>query len=122
HTSVLCSATEKKYNKTYTLDCLTCSAFFISIPRPSAEPVIRALIMKALVTGANGHIGSNLVRALAERGYSVRATVRSIGEAGRTAVLTALPEVEVVELDIRDADRFRSLCDQIDVLFHVATT
>jgi dihydroflavonol-4-reductase len=78
--------------------------------------------MKALVTGANGHIGSNLVRALAERGYSVRATVRSIGEAGRTAVLTALPEVEVVELDIRDADRFRSLCDQIDVLFHVATT
>lgn len=78
--------------------------------------------MKALVTGANGHIGSNLVRALAERGYSVRATVRSLGDAGRNAALATLPNVELVELDIRDADRFRSLCDQIDVLFHVAAT
>jgi dihydroflavonol-4-reductase len=78
--------------------------------------------MKALVTGANGHIGSNLVRVLAERGYSVRATVRSLAEAGRNAFLTALPEVEVVELDIRDSDRFRSLCDQVDVLFQVAAT
>lgn len=75
--------------------------------------------MKALVTGANGHIGSSLVRALVERGHSVRATVRSLEDAGRNASLTTLPDVELVQLDIKDADRFRSLCDQIDVLFHV---
>lgn len=92
------------------------------MPQPAAETVIRALIMKALVTGANGHIGNNLVRVLAERGYSVRATVRSLGETGRNASLTALPDVELVELDIRDADRFRSLCGQVDVLFHAAGT
>jgi dihydroflavonol-4-reductase len=78
--------------------------------------------MKALVTGANGHIGSNLVRALAERGYSVRATVRSLNDAARNAPLAALPNVELVELDIRNADRFRSLCEHIDILFHLAAT
>lgn len=78
--------------------------------------------MKALVTGANGHIGSNLVRALVERGHSVRATVRSLDDTIRNAALVALPDVELMALDIRDADRFRSLCDQIDVLFHLAAT
>lgn len=78
--------------------------------------------MKALVTGANGHIGSNLVRALVERGYGVRATVRSLDDTDRNAELAALPDVELVALDIRDADRFRTLCDQVDVLFHLAAT
>lgn len=78
--------------------------------------------MKALVTGANGHIGSSLVRALAGRGYYVRASVRSLGDAARNASLASTANVELVELDIRDADRFRALCDQIDVLFHVAGT
>lgn len=78
--------------------------------------------MKALVTGANGHIGSNLVRALSERGYEVLATVRSLGETGRNDPIASLPNVTLAELDIRDADRFRSLCDNIDTLFHVAAT
>lgn len=78
--------------------------------------------MKALVTGANGHIGSHLVRALRERGYDVRASVRSLGDTARNAPIAALPGVELVELDIRDADRFRALCDHVDVLFHLAAT
>lgn len=78
--------------------------------------------MKALVTGANGHIGNNLVRALVERGYSVRATVRSLDELNRNAELLALRDVEIVALDVRDAERFRSLCEQVDVLFHLAAT
>ncbi|MGV3548728.1 NAD-dependent epimerase/dehydratase family protein [Rhizobium sp.] len=78
--------------------------------------------MKALVTGANGHIGNSLVRALVERGYSVRATVRSLGETDRIAPLVGLPGVEIVALDVRDAERFRNLCDDIDVLFHLAAT
>ncbi|MCB1446252.1 MAG: NAD-dependent epimerase/dehydratase family protein [Rhizobiaceae bacterium] len=78
--------------------------------------------MKALVTGANGHIGRNLVRALAERGYQVRAAIRSLGETGRDTALPPIPGVEPVELDIHDADRFRALCDQIDILFHLAAS
>ena len=77
--------------------------------------------MKALVTGANGHIGCNLVRALAARGYEVCASVRSLGDP-RNAVLKAIPGVELVELDVRDADRFRALCENIDTLFHLAAT
>jgi dihydroflavonol-4-reductase len=76
--------------------------------------------MKALVTGANGHIGGNLVCALAERGYSVRATVRSLDDATGVAAFAAYPDVDVLELDIRDADRFRHLCEQIDILFHLS--
>lgn len=78
--------------------------------------------MKALVTGANGHIGNNLVRSLVERGYSVRATVRSLDDINRNAELVALPGVEIMTLDVRDAERFRSLCEQVDVLFHLAAT
>jgi dihydroflavonol-4-reductase len=78
--------------------------------------------MRVLVTGANGHIGSNLVRALSERRYEVLATVRSLGETSRNAPIASLPNVTLAELDIRDADRFRSLCDNIDILFHVAAT
>lgn len=78
--------------------------------------------MKALVTGANGHLGSNLVRDLSGRGYHVVATVRSLAATGRNAAIAALPNVELAELDIRDAERFRRLCDHVDVLFHVAAT
>lgn len=78
--------------------------------------------MKVLVTGANGHIGNNLVRALSERGHGVVATVRSLADINRNATIVTLPGVELAELDIRDADRFRSLCDQVDILFHVAAT
>lgn len=77
--------------------------------------------MKALVTGANGHLGSRLVRALVDRGYEVSASVRSLADE-RNAVLRSIPGLEIVELDVRDADRFRALCEDIDTLFHVAAT
>ncbi len=32
----------------------------------------------ALVTGANGHVGNNLVRALIKEGVSVRAGIRNL--------------------------------------------
>ena len=78
--------------------------------------------MKALVTGANGHIGSNLVRLLSELGYEVLATVRTLSDTPRNAPIANLPNVELAELDVRDADRFRALCGQIDILFHLAST
>ena len=75
---------------------------------------------KALVTGANGHIGNNLVRALLQRGYTVRASVRDARDAAKTR---ALPEgIEVVSLDVRDEEQFVRVSEGIDVLSHVAAT
>ena len=77
--------------------------------------------MRALVTGANGHLGNRLVRALADAGHEVCASVRSLADE-RNSVLRSIPGIEIVELDVRDAERFRALCENVDTLFHVAAT
>jgi dihydroflavonol-4-reductase len=76
---------------------------------------------KVLVTGANGHVGNNLVKALLERGYRVRASVRDTKDASKTGSLAGT-EVELVSLDVRDAGQFHAACADIDILFHVAAT
>lgn len=78
--------------------------------------------MKVLVTGANGHVGSNLCRALCERGHRVRASIRSLHDPSRSAPLSDLPQVELVELDVRDAARFDAAVGGVEVVFHVAAT
>lgn len=49
---------------------------------------------KVLVTGANGFIGLNILRRLLERGYSVRAAVRSQekGESVLKAIARRVPD------------------------------
>jgi nucleoside-diphosphate-sugar epimerase len=74
--------------------------------------------MKALVTGANGFVGSHLVRALLAAGHEVEALVR------RTANLSQLDpaQVRLVYGDIRDrtSNGLRVAVEQADVVFHVA--
>ena len=70
--------------------------------------------MKALVTGANGFLGSYLVPALLERGYEVRAMTRR-----RDAALEGL-NVENVNGDVRDYDAVMAACEGMDVVFHTA--
>ncbi len=53
-----------------------------------------------LVTGANGHVGNNICRLLAQRGEPVRAMIRDSAD---PAPLHGL-DVEVVSGDILDAD------------------
>lgn len=74
-----------------------------------------------LVTGANGHVGSNLVAALVDRGYSVRASVRDANDTSKTKALPR-DKVELVSLDVRNAERFKEVSEGIDLLFHVAAT
>ena len=76
--------------------------------------------MRALVTGANGHLGFNLVQALLARGDEVRAGVRSVADVGKSEALRALPGVEVVGADLGQPAQLRAAMDGIDTLFHVA--
>lgn len=70
---------------------------------------------RALVTGATGGLGLALVSALREAGYEVRATGRSVAQAGRLAEMSAA----FVRGDLTEMDA-RELCDGMDVVFHAA--
>lgn len=73
--------------------------------------------MRALVTGANSLIGSNLVRLLCNQGHSVRAFVR------KTSDLRSLEDVEA-ELAYGDILELNSLVEaarECDLLFHAAS-
>jgi dihydroflavonol-4-reductase len=72
--------------------------------------------MKALVTGANGHIGGAVVRAALEAGMEPIAFVRP--EADRRSL--AGLDVEVRTGDILDVASLKRACEGVEVLFHVA--
>ncbi|MDP8923318.1 MAG: SDR family oxidoreductase [Chloroflexota bacterium] len=71
-----------------------------------------------LVTGGAGFIGSNLARALVARGDQVR--VYDTFLTGRRGNLADLPDVEIVEGDVRDLDGLRIAMRAVDRVFHQA--
>ena len=73
--------------------------------------------MKAFVTGSTGLLGNNLVRALVEGGYEVKALVRSAEKAKK--VLGDL-DIEFVDGDMGDVAGFAHELGGCDVLFHTA--
>ena len=75
---------------------------------------------RVLVTGGAGFIGSHLV----ERLVNLRARVRVIDnlERGSLANLeTVYSSIEFVKGDLRDPDRGRQACSEIDTVFHLAS-
>jgi dihydroflavonol-4-reductase len=72
--------------------------------------------MSILVLGATGFIGGHVARALAERGYTVRALRRS---GSSTLALEGVP-VEFVYGDLRDRSALRAAMRGAEALFHVA--
>ncbi|MCM1005986.1 MAG: NAD-dependent 4,6-dehydratase LegB [Prevotella sp.] len=77
--------------------------------------------MVALVTGADGFIGSHLTELLLDRGYTVRALSQynSFNFWGWLEHVHH-PNLEVVCGDVRDPDFCRHICKGVDVVFHLA--
>lgn len=72
---------------------------------------------RSLVTGGAGFIGSNLVRALLERGDTVRVLDNfATGRRGNLADLDG--ELELVEGDLRSYERVHTAVRGVDVVFH----
>ncbi len=76
--------------------------------------------MHVLVTGANGHLGYNLVEQLLAGGHRVRASVRTLDDPSRTARLRALGDVELVEARLDRPDQLRAAMEGVECLFHAA--
>lgn len=68
-----------------------------------------------LVSGANGHLGNNLVRLLLQKGFAVRATVRNTAAKQWTEVLNC----EVVYADITDKASFVKALQGVDTFYAV---
>ena len=71
---------------------------------------------QSLVTGGAGFVGSNLVRALVERGESVR--VLDNFSTGSRANLDGL-DVEVVEGELRSYERVHNAVRGVEVVYHL---
>ncbi|MFA6197901.1 MAG: SDR family oxidoreductase [Patescibacteria group bacterium] len=72
--------------------------------------------MKALVTGGAGFIGSHLVKALVERGDTVR--ILDNLSTGKRSNLH--PEAEFIEADITNLEQIKPAFKEIEGVFHVA--
>lgn len=70
--------------------------------------------MKVAVTGASGHIGSNLCRMLIDRGYQVKALLHNDSKG-----LAGLP-LEIIIGDVTCESDLEELCLDCEVLFHLA--
>lgn len=73
--------------------------------------------MTTVVTGATGHVGNNLVRALLAQGRAVRVLLHEQG--GEPRSLAGL-EVERVHADVRDLESLRGGLAGASVVFHLA--
>ncbi len=69
---------------------------------------------KILITGANGFIGANIVRAALEKGYDVKTFVR---KTSNLSTIKDLP-IDFVYGDLRDVDSISKAMDDCDYIIH----
>src|SRR5262249_8059852 len=77
--------------------------------------------VRVVVTGGAGFIGSNLCDALLSAGHGVTAIDNfSTGRRQFVAAACALPEFELVELDLMEGDRLADVVAGSDAVIHLA--
>ena len=78
--------------------------------------------MKALITGADGFIGSHLAEHMVKEGYKVQALSQynSFNNWGWLEDIDCRNDIEVLSGDIRDPHYCKSITKDIDILFHLA--
>ena len=78
--------------------------------------------MKALVTGADGFIGSHLTELLVENGYQVRALSQynSFNNWGWLEDINCKDQIQVLTGDIRDPYYCKLITKDVDIIFHLA--
>ena len=95
--------------------------------QPSSVTNHRRLAFQSpvLVTGATGFIGTHVVRELLERGYRVRAGMRSVGD-DKTAHLTRLAgsaeRLELVRIDVLEPLSLKAAVQGCEGVVHVAAS
>ncbi len=76
--------------------------------------------MRVLVTGGAGYIGSVFVRELISNGYQVSVIDRFLFGKETLEPLITNGDLEVIECDLRDADKTKINLDGIQAVFHLA--
>jgi len=71
-------------------------------------------MIKVAVTGASGHVGTNLCRMLTDRGYKVRTLIHN-----STKGLDD-PDLEFVKGEVTSLADLKKLCEGCSVVFHLA--
>jgi NAD dependent epimerase/dehydratase len=76
----------------------------------------------ALITGADGFIGSHLTELLVREGYKVKALSQynSFNHWGWLEDVSCLKEIEVLNGDVRDPSYCQHITKGVDVVFHLA--
>jgi len=77
--------------------------------------------MRILVTGGGGYLGSCLVALLVERGHQVRVFDRFCFGQDAVTELSASPQCEIVQGDVRRLQEAPALLDGMDAVAHLAS-
>jgi NAD dependent epimerase/dehydratase len=77
---------------------------------------------KALVTGADGFIGSHLTEALIKEGVKVKALsyYNSFNNWGWLEDIDCLKKIEILNGDVRDSHYCHKIVKDVDIIFHLA--